>query len=188
MIDRAYADDLLELAQAIASLHPEDANQGSLRRALSTAYYALFHLLITDAISNCTDPQFRAALARVFDHGSMKQASDKKSSQITTLFQQNPPEGSVRTVKFHLHNVAETFSQAQFNRNEADYNLTREWQPTQVSLLIEGVADAFKSWNLIRKEPEARAYLISMLPNKEKKQPDKARPDKRPTLTDPSGS
>ena len=180
----AYADDLLLFAQEIANIHPEEAHQPSLRRALSTAYYALFHLLISEAVANCSDPQFRAALARIFEHGLMKQASDKKASEINTLFQQNPPEGQERVIKFHLHNVAETFSQAQHNRNEADYNIAREWQPTQVSLLIEGIADAFKSWNLIREEQAARDYLVSMFPSKEKKQPEKSRPDKRPTLTD----
>jgi hypothetical protein len=180
----AYADDLLALAQDVANLHPDEAHQPSLRRALSTAYYALFHLLIADAIANCSDPEFRATLARVFDHGPMKQASEKKVSEINAYFERSPPEGPERTVKFHLHNVAETFSQSQHNRNEADYNLIREWQPTQVSLLIEAAADAFKSWNLIREEPEARTYLISMLPSRERKQPDRPRPDKRPTLTD----
>ena len=73
----AYPDDLLGLARDIANLHPDEAHQPSLRRAVSTAYYALFHLLVTEAISNCSDPQFRATLARVFDHGPMKQTSDK---------------------------------------------------------------------------------------------------------------
>lgn len=181
----AYADELLQFAQEIASLHPNEAHQPSLRRAISTAYYALFHLLISEAIANCTDDQFRATLARVFDHGPMKQVSDKKVSEINGLFDPRPPEEPERTIKFHLHNVAETFSQAQHNRNEADYNLTREWQPTQVSLLIEGVADAFKSWNIIRAEPAARDYLIAMLPSRERRQNELPRPGKpRPTLTD----
>lgn len=181
----AYPDELLAFAQEMANLYPDEAHQPSLRRAVSTAYYALFHLLISEAIANCTDPQFRATLARVFDHGPMKQASDKKVSEINGLFDPRPPEEPERTIKFHLHNVAETFSQAQHNRNEADYNLTRDWQPMQVSLLIEGVADAFKSWSIIREESAARDYLISMLPSRERKQNEKPNPNKpRPTLTE----
>jgi hypothetical protein len=180
----AYADDLLQFAQEIASLRPNEAHRPSLRRALSTAYYALFHLLISEAIANCNEAQFRATLARVFDHGPMKQASDKKLAELNSFFEQRPPEGPERTVKFHLYYVAETFSQAQHNRNEADYNLIREWQPTQVSLLIEEVADAFTSWNLIREEPAARDYLVSMLPSREQRQSEKPRSDRRPTLTD----
>jgi hypothetical protein len=109
---------------------------------------------------------FEQTLARVFDHGPMKQAPDKKLSELYDFFDQRPPEGPERTIKYHLYNVAETFSQAQHNRNEADYNLPKEWQPTQVSLLLEGIAGAFKSWNTIRYEPAARDYLISMLPSR----------------------
>ena len=180
----AYPDDLLQFAQAMANLHPGEAHQPSLRRALSTGYYALFHLLISDAVANCTDRQFRATLARVFDHGPMKQASDKKISELNDFFDQRPLEGPERTMKYHLYDVAETFSQAQHNRNEADYNLLREWQPTQVSLLLEGIADAFKSWSIIRSEPIARDYLISMLPSRERRQNEKARSKGRPTPTD----
>jgi hypothetical protein len=75
----AYADDLIVFAREMAELYPSDAHQPSLRRAVSTAYYALFHLLISDAVAQCPDPQFRAALARVFEHGLMKSAFDTRS-------------------------------------------------------------------------------------------------------------
>lgn len=177
----AYANDLLELSREMANLRPDKAHQPSLRRALSTAYYALFHLLISDAVSSCSEPQLRAALSRMFDHGPMRQASDRKASELS---EQRSPEGSEGRVKYHLYNVAETFRQAHHNRNEADYNLVREWQHNEVSLLIEEVADAFNSWNEIRGEQAARDYLISMLPSREKKQPEKARPERRPSLTE----
>ena len=180
----AYPDDLLQFAQQIAALYPNDAHQPSLRRALSTGYYALFHLLISDAVANCGDPQFRATLARVFDHGPIKQACDRKLSELNDFFDQRPPEGPERTIKYHLYNVAETFSQAQHNRNDADYNLLREWQPMQVSLLLEGIEDAFKSWATIRQESVARDFLVSMLPSRERKQSERPRAKPRPTPTD----
>jgi hypothetical protein len=180
----AYPDDLLQFAQEMANLHPGEAHQPSLRRAVSTGYYALFHLLISDAVANCTDPQFRATLARMFDHGPMKQASDRKLSELNDFFNRQPLEGPEHTIKDHLYNVAETFSQAQQDRNEADYNLLREWQPTQVSLVLEGIADAFKSWSIIRDEPAARDYLISMLPSRERRQTERPRSKRRPTPID----
>jgi uncharacterized protein (UPF0332 family) len=42
----AFADDLLADAHHLASRGGKRPNQSSLRRAVSTAYYALFHLLI----------------------------------------------------------------------------------------------------------------------------------------------
>ena len=40
-----------------------------MRRAVSTAYYALFHLLVGEAVSNWKRSDQRAKLARTFDHG-----------------------------------------------------------------------------------------------------------------------
>lgn len=59
----AFPDDLLELAQDLRNLHPEGLrHQANLRRAVSTAYYALFHLLISEATANWARPELRAIL------------------------------------------------------------------------------------------------------------------------------
>jgi len=50
-----YPDDLLQYAKQMAEFYPNEAHQPSLRRALSSAYYALFHLLIADAVAHCSD-------------------------------------------------------------------------------------------------------------------------------------
>ncbi len=180
----AYADELLELAQDIANLHPDQAHQSSLRRAVSTAYYALFHLLIAEATANWSREELRGTLARVFDHGPMKQAADVKVSELNSYFQGKPPEGQERAVAYHLYNLADVFAQAQYHRNEADYNTARQWELTEVLLHIDGIADAFKSWKIIREESVAQAYLVSMLPSKERRQSKRPGPEKRPTLTD----
>ena len=180
----AYANELLELAQELANLHPDHPHQASLRRAVSTAYYALFHLLICEATENWRRAELRAVLGRVFDHGPMKQASDKKAAELNAYFKEEPPEGPERTLAYHLYNVTDTFGQAQYHRNEADYNTAREWDLTEVLLHIDGITEAFKSWYIIREEPAAQAYLVSMLPSKERKQSDRPRPEKRPTMTD----
>jgi hypothetical protein len=56
----AYCDDLFALARDLANLHPaEEAHQASLRKAVSTAYYALFHLLVSGATANWRRPELR---------------------------------------------------------------------------------------------------------------------------------
>lgn len=114
----------------------------------------------------------------------MKQACDKKLSELNDFFKRQPQDGTESTVKDHLYDVAETFSQAQYNRHEADYNLLKEWQPTEVSILLEGLDGAFRSWSVIRQEPEVREFLISMLPSRECKQNERPRSKPRPTPTD----
>jgi len=61
-----YPRDLLEVAHKLLWAEPE--TQATLRRAVSTAYYALFHLLIEAACKNWAQPQQRGNLARQFDH------------------------------------------------------------------------------------------------------------------------
>ena len=74
-----FAEDLLALALYLANLKIEPSRQASLRRAVSTAYYALFHLLISEAMLSWSQAEQRAALGRLFDHGTMLNASLKAS-------------------------------------------------------------------------------------------------------------
>lgn len=67
-----FAEDLLDVARSLADMDEEGPRQASLRRAVSTAYYALFHLLISEATSNWNRAEPRAALGRIFEHGKMK--------------------------------------------------------------------------------------------------------------------
>jgi len=70
----AYHDDLLRQALHLVHKEPRKPRQASLRRGVSTAYYALFHLLISEAVANWNRVSLRAALGRAFDHGIMKAA------------------------------------------------------------------------------------------------------------------
>ena len=165
----AFADDLLEVAQDLASLHPESPHQASLRRAVSTAYYALFHLLISETTANWARPELRATLARCFDHGPMKTASETKVSQINAALKEDDPEDAEKVVAIHLRTVANAFVQAQQRRNDADYNMAKEWTLVEVDKQIASVNEAFKTWSIIRDEPGAQAYLVSLLGTKERR-------------------
>jgi|SRR5579863_1452725 len=145
----AFHDDLLELAQHLANLHPGSPHQASLRRAVSTAYYALFHLLISEATANWARPELRAILGRCFDHGQMKTASATKVSEINAAFKNNSQEKAKDSVAVHLRGVADAFIQAQQRRNYADYDRTREVTPVEVDLQIASVSE--------RRQNEARS-------------------------------
>ena len=119
----AFADDLLAFAQDIANLSSETRRQASLRRAVSTAYYALFHLLISNATLNWARPELRPLLGRLFDHGPMFSTPVTKEAELNAYFKGNPPESPERTVAQHLLTVSQTFVQAQQRRVDADYNM-----------------------------------------------------------------
>ncbi|MDP3000168.1 MAG: hypothetical protein Q8N47_21975 [Bryobacterales bacterium] len=159
----AYADELLELAQHLANLDSTNPRQACLRRAVSTAYYALFHLLISEATLNWGRPELRSELGRLFEHGRMKNASVERRSALNAYFGKNPPSSQELVVSTHLRTVADRFIQAQQKRNDADYDTGKEWTQTDVLTQIAAVSAAFESWKAIRDEPAAQAYLVSLL-------------------------
>ena len=71
----AYADDLLKDARHLAKRGGGHPKQSSLRRAVSTAYYAAFHLLVADFVANWRIPGQRARLGRMFEHRRMSGAA-----------------------------------------------------------------------------------------------------------------
>jgi hypothetical protein len=72
-----FPEDLLQQAYDLAYKEPTDPKQASLRRAVSTAYYALFHLLVDEAVSKWAVERQRSILARIFEHGRMKGICDE---------------------------------------------------------------------------------------------------------------
>src|SRR6202050_5778875 len=72
-----FADDLLNQAFLLLNKESKNPTQASLRRSVSTAYYALFHLLIQEASANWSRVDTRDYLARAFDHRTMKDASTR---------------------------------------------------------------------------------------------------------------
>src|SRR5260370_35449053 len=119
----AFPDDLLEQALHLAKREPKRPRQASLRRAVSTAYYALFHLLITEAVSNWRIAAQRPLLARIFEHNSMKAASGHAANSAFT--------GEDFTVAAHLRNVARAFTQLHPDRQHAAEAEATHGSPTE---------------------------------------------------------
>jgi uncharacterized protein (UPF0332 family) len=158
-----YPDHLLEQAKHLARREKTKPRQASLRRAVSTAYYSLFHLLIHEATLNWKRVEQRALLARFFEHGKMKAASERQRGEINTYLRTNPSPCPEFECARHLHRVADTFSIAQHQRQRADYDNTVAWMRTEVLAQIVNVETVFQSWHEIREEPTAQAYLVSLL-------------------------
>ncbi len=75
----ALHDDLLAQADHLAHVDKKKPKQANLRRAVSAAYYALFHLLIDESscflVAGKQREALRHQLARSFDHGHMKKTA-----------------------------------------------------------------------------------------------------------------
>lgn len=162
-----YPEDLLEQAKHLANREKKRPRQASLRRAVSTAYYAFFHLLVHEATLNWKRVDQRAFLARFFDHGKMKAASEKQRGACESYLDSKPPPapGPEVDCMTHLRKVADTFAQAQQQRHAADYNNSKQWTRTEALTQIQLVEEAFTSWHVIREARVAQAFLISLLGN-----------------------
>jgi uncharacterized protein (UPF0332 family) len=158
-----FANDLLEQARHLANREPKRPKQASLRRAVSAAYYALFHLLTTEAARNWKRPAERNTLARMFDHGPMGKGCTTKRDELNEYFNNRPPAGHERDVAKHLQTVTNTFVLMLQHRHTADYDSSTKWSRTDTLEKIESVEAAFQSWRAIRDEHEAQNFLVTLL-------------------------
>ncbi|MBI1367029.1 MAG: hypothetical protein GC162_00095 [Planctomycetes bacterium] len=161
----AYHHELLKQANHLAKREPRKPKQANLRRAISDAYYALFHFLIDQsARQHIGTSQQKAAqrhfLARAFNHEAMALAS--KSFAGGTL----PDIHPTIVVTKELRAAADTFVTLQEARHRADYNLAAQFLRTDVLALIERVEQVFAQWPTIKETPGVELYLTDLLVRK----------------------
>jgi hypothetical protein len=128
--------DLPELlmAQAEFLVRASDSNEAHVRRSVSAAYYALFHLLVRDAILNWKHPDHRSRLARTFDHKRMKDASTAILKEIGNVW--NPQAADPDPERFKLSTVAQAFVDLQQARHRADYDIEEPFQPLDAAVHV----------------------------------------------------
>jgi len=152
----AFAEDLLKQAFQLVHKEPKNPCQASLRRSVSTAYYALFHLLIQEASTNWSRRDTRDFLARAFDHRTMKEASTR--AENATYDHTINPE-----VVAKLRTVSRAFRELQHQRHLADYSNATKWDRVKALAKVQQAQTAFTDWKSIRHEYVAQRYLISLL-------------------------
>ncbi len=152
--------DLLEQALHLARKEPKRPKQASLRRAVSAAYYALFHDLI-DRSSRFLLPgerrrELRMRVMRCFEHRKMKETA------LELVASRSRP-GPISGEHPQLVKVAETFVILQRERHEADYDLTRRFTRGDVLAHISRTEAAVRAWERLEGSPEAEAFMVALL-------------------------
>jgi hypothetical protein len=153
--------DLLEQAEHLVRREPRRPRQASLRRGISTAYYALFHLLIHEATLRVRgNPALRQKFSRAFDHASMRSASNAfvnaRPDQLARLTGGLPISPSLRR-------LAGTFVTLQEWRHEADYNVAARFTRAEAANLVGRARQAFHDWQTLRTDGAAQMYLAALL-------------------------
>jgi hypothetical protein len=154
-------DDLIEQAEHLATRERKKPRQASLRRAVSTSYYALFHMLTCDAVLKLfpnTPSALRNYAQRAFAHVEMKNACEH--------FSKSPTKYShllVLPLEAELHHVAKTFVNLQAARYAADYDLVQSFDRITVLETIEKAKSAVSAWATVRQTPNANVFLTALL-------------------------
>ena len=149
---------LLEQARHLVRREKLRPRQVSLRRAVSAAYYALFHLLVQESARSLgrSDPRLQMLIACAFSHEEMKKACQAFASPGTApaIIGATYPSLAVPT---ELANVAQSFVELQKARHDADYATHRRWTRTMAQKEVEHAEQAFADWQKIRPRPKSKA-------------------------------
>jgi len=133
------------------------------RRAVSAAYYALFHHLNASAaslIAPNVSHEINHRIQRWFDHLKMKEICGRfikpKLDQplLDLIGQTAPPE---------LRTVASNFIVLQEARHSADYDLSYNLTSGDARLLVESAVLAMASWDKAATTAEANIFILSLL-------------------------
>ena len=167
----SLSSDLLAQARFLVGREPKKPKQASLRRAVSAAYYSLFHLLAEDAaiamFGGSDAPDLRAVVRRGFQHATMKRAAQGFGAGSLS----EPWKSLLTAPSSQLKLVAGAFVDLQQERHQADYDLARLLTRTEATDLVERVEAATAAWKAIRKTGaksksysfEARVFLAALL-------------------------
>lgn len=163
----SLAEHLLDQARHLATRDAQGRpRQANLRRAVSSAYYALFHYLIDQASRSAVGgaPERRAlrgVVARAFDHSVMRRVAT--SFAAGTLPSKLQPGLGAATIPPDLQKVADAFRSLQEARHTADYDVMRKLERQEVLVLIGRAEQAIRQWAGVRDSAAGRLFLAALL-------------------------
>ncbi|MGO9111376.1 MAG: hypothetical protein ACLP9L_19285 [Thermoguttaceae bacterium] len=155
--------DLLILARELVDRNPAAPVEADLRRGVSTAYYALFHLLVQEATNRLIQAvTLRPRIARAFDHKTMKTVcqeyvtlSPNRAGQLITATGQLIPP--------HLQELASEFVSLQQARHQADYDTGAVITQAQADTDVMRAELAVLDWAAVQADPAADTFLAELL-------------------------
>lgn len=158
--------DLLDQAEHLATKEPRRPRQASLRRAVSSAYYALFHLLVdrgARALSPTQPPALRQRVGRAFTHVEMKNVCKQFAQGAAENLEIATGALIVPPLEPQLARVAKAFLILQEERHRADYDLSVPFERIEVRQKIDLVREAFADWQAVRRSDNAQVFLAALL-------------------------
>jgi uncharacterized protein (UPF0332 family) len=157
----SLANDLLEQAVKLASADRGRPRQASLRRAISTAYYSLFHLIVEDAVQYpVSTATLRPAVARTFEHKDLKNAA-KAIGDVHRGGNHWIKEHIRGQISNDLASVCDTLVDLQDQRHAADYDLSARFTRGHADSRLSTVIFAHIDWTSERRTHNARVFMLA---------------------------
>jgi uncharacterized protein (UPF0332 family) len=151
--------ELLEQARHLARREPRRPRQASLRRAVSAAYYAVFHALAAEFGRSFRVP-VRQAAGRLIGRSSAKEVAKTIASSRSVL---HALGGT--TCPNNLRQIADDFVRLQKARHDADYDLSfRFTRPDTLGHIqrAERAVDAIAAARKVCPD-ELQAFLLALI-------------------------
>jgi uncharacterized protein (UPF0332 family) len=164
------AEALLLQSHELVWLDSTKPKQVNLRRAISSAYYAIFHLLISDSVYRLNPKlpgkfgikvsgPLMARMGRAFQHGDMRKVC--MQFQQTSLPEAVAPLLS-NGVSAELKAVAKAFLDLQEDRHTADYDAGKFYSRDDAIVAVETAERAFHIWRRIRNSDEISVFMAAL--------------------------
>ena len=160
------AADLVQHARRLIAPPAAAPAEADLRRAVSAAYYALFHALTVAGAQSLAqgNSPLQSQVARAFNHTAMRKVCDAYVRSPTRPFQQpgvahlNPVAPDLR-----LSGIAAAFAELQEARHAADYDLTYVIDLSDARLLVDLADAALADLTVIQPLPNTQTFLTALL-------------------------
>lgn len=176
----ALSHEFLDLAARLVALDPRRPRVITLRRAVSAAYYALFHRLIGDATgsmlgspvslgtNNPANPRTQRidqGMARWFTHTRMKTVSGwfRQPARAPRPIQGMLTAGADSFVPPSLQLVAKYLVDLQLARHAADYDPAHRLTRIEAHQFVDKASHAFTLCDQLAGHPMYRLYLLLLL-------------------------
>jgi uncharacterized protein (UPF0332 family) len=159
--------ELLEVARDLLDGGPTPGapNQGRLRRAVSTMYYAYFHFLIEKSVASLTTtPEVRSLASRAYEHEQMLSACKSIAGENLPERVKEVYGGKVDPT---LKKSAQLFIDLQLARHHADYKTYAVQANSAARVLLARLEEAIDTWTAIENLPITRIFLVALLVNKQ---------------------
>ncbi|MBM3569281.1 MAG: hypothetical protein FJX46_11090 [Alphaproteobacteria bacterium] len=166
----ALHDALLEAARHLAIVQTGHAAGGFRRRAISTAYYALFHFLISESVRVVmprVEPPLKRWIVRAYSHSDLRAVCQQfANGRIENVRQ--PAQGLLAApIAPELTKIAIGFVELQAMRELADYDLSYDASSAEADLAVFLAEDAMRAWKRLGAGQNQTVFLTALLLNRQ---------------------